>query len=303
MQTLTLNNNTKIPSLGLGTWRLPNNEVAKVVEKAILNLGYRHIDCAHIYGNEKEIGEAFKNIFSSDKILRKDVFITSKLWNTEHHPDNVEKACRKSLEDFKLEYLDLFLIHWGIAFAHGGEDVPMGKDGIVKREAVPVQETWHALERLVEKGLVKNIGVANFTTPMLIDLLSYAKIKPAMNQVEIHPYNTQEELVNFCHKQNIQVTAYSPLGSTNVNKNRPLDDKEVIKISNNHKKTPAQVLLKWSIQRNLIVIPKSANLSRIGENIDIFDFELSKEEMVQLNNLNKNHRFVNPVGWGIHYFT
>ncbi len=298
----TLNNKRKIPALGLGTWKSEKGKVANVIEKAVIDFDYRHIDCASVYGNEKEIGEAFNKIFSSKKVSRNDLFITSKLWNTKHHPDNVEKACKQTLNDLQIDYLDLYLMHWGIAFAPGNNLEPIGKNGMVRTEPVSIKETWQAMEKLVEEGLVKSIGVSNFTVMMIIDLLSYARIKPVMNQVEIHPYNSQQELVDFCHKQGIQVTAYSPLGSSDLNSQRPIDDKTVIEIAACYKKTPAQILIRWSLQRDLVVIPKSTNFDRVAENIDVLGFELSNNDMEKINKLNKNYRFVDPVGWGFSYF-
>jgi alcohol dehydrogenase (NADP+) len=303
MLTKTLNNKKQIPVLGLGTWKSEKGKVAQVIEKAIIDSNYRHIDCASVYGNEKEIGRAFKKVFSFKKISRNDLFITSKLWNTKHHPDNVEKACKQTLSDLRLDYLDLYLMHWGIAFAPNNDLEPIGSNGIVKTEAVSIQETWQAMEKLVKKGLVKSIGVSNFTTMMLVDLFSYAKIKPTVNQIEIHPYNSQQELVDFCHRQKIQVTAYSPLGSSDKNMQRPIDDKTVIEIANQYKRTPAQILIRWSLQRGLIVIPKSTNFDRVAENINVFNFKLSGEDMEKINELNKNYRFVDPIEWwGLPYF-
>ncbi len=300
---ITLSNGQQMPSLGLGTWRSLTGTGKTAVKYAIEKVGYRHIDCASVYKNEKEIGEAFNEVFSSDKIKRSEVFITSKLWCTDHHSDNVEKACRQTLADLKLEYLDLYLMHWGIAFEHGGDLEPIGSDGVIKTAAVSTQETWQAMEKLVEKGLVKAIGVANFTTAMLIDLLGYARIKPAVNQIEIHPYNSQPELVSFCQKNNIAVTAYSPLGSAGDLDNKPLSDEVVVEIAGTHAKSPAQILIKWSMQRGLIVIPKSIKESRMDENFNVFDFELTDEEMNRINKLNKNHRFINPIEWwGVPYF-
>ncbi|MFZ6034753.1 MAG: aldo/keto reductase [Patescibacteria group bacterium] len=294
---------SQIPSIGLGTWRSPKNAVGSAVEYAVLKAGYRHIDCASVYGNEKEIGAAFNKIFSSGKIKREDVFITSKLWNTDHDPVNVEAACRKTLKDLQLEYLDLYLVHWGIAFVHGPEIEPMGDNGMAKTVPVPLFETWQAMEKLVEKGLVKNIGVANFTVAMLVDLLTYAKIKPAMDQVEIHPYNSQELLVDYCRKMGIRVTAYSPFGSQESNANRPINDGVIAEIAKDHGKTPAQVLVKWLGQRGIVAIPKSVTPERIKGNIDISGFELTTEEMKKIFALNRNHRFVDPIDWwGIPYF-
>lgn len=303
MKTMVLNDGKRIPAVGLGTWRSEKKAVAKTVEQAVLQAGYRHVDCASIYGNEKEIGQAFHNILSSQKIPRKELFVTSKLWNTDHHPEHVEAACKQTLHDLHLEYLDLYLVHWGIAFVHGGELEPIGDDGMVKTAPVSLRDIWHAMEGLVKEGLVKSIGVANFTAPMIVDLLSYAQIKPVMNQVEIHPYNSQVALVDYCHSQNIQITAYSPFGFAGEAKNKPLQDMVVVEIAKAHEKTSAQVLVRWALQRNLIVIPKSIHVDRITQNIDVFDFELTKGEMDRIYSLNKKFRFVDPIEWwGIPYF-
>jgi diketogulonate reductase-like aldo/keto reductase len=300
--TLTFNNGNSIPTLGLGTWRSEVHKVGDAVEYALTSAGYKHIDCASIYGNEKEIGEVFNKVFSAGEIKREEIFITSKLWNTNHHPEHVEQACRKTLEDLQLEYLDLYLIHWGIAFEYGENPEPV-RNGDAKTEPVALYQTWKAMEQLVEKGLVKSIGVANYTAPMILDLLSYAKIKPVTNQIEVHPYNAQTELVEYCNKHQIHVTAYSPLGSAGGDAARPLEDAVITKLATKYGKSPAQVLIKWSLQRGLIVIPKSSNPTRITENSQVTDFELSEADMTTISALNKNHRFVNPSEWwGIPYF-
>ena len=303
-QRFTLNNDYIIPIIGLGTWRLKKDMALPVIEHAIVKAGYRHIDCANIYGNETAIGTAFHQVFASGKVKREDVFVTSKLWNTEHNPKNVEQACRQTLKDLQLDYLNLYLMHWGIAFLPGNSLGQMDTNGLVKTEPVPVQDTWQAMEKLVEKGLVKNIGVANFTVPMIIDLLSYAKIKPAVNQVEIHPYHKQVALVDFCHKQKIQIVAYSPLGSSERNSApKPLTDELIGKFAKSHRKTPAQILIRWAVQRELVVIPKSANPDRISKNTQVFDFELSSNEMERISKLNKDLRFIDPIDWwGVPYF-
>jgi diketogulonate reductase-like aldo/keto reductase len=303
-QTRKLNDGNSIPVLGLGTWKSEQNLVGEAVKFALTKAGYKHIDCASIYKNEPEVGQAFKEAFQTVK--REDVFITSKLWNTEHHPEDVERAYRKTLSDLNLEYLDLYLMHWGIAFKKSGENLePLNKDGKIIIDNVAVKDTWQAMEELVKKGLVKSIGVANFTGPMLLDLLSYAKVTPVMDQIELHPYNTQDGLIEFCNYKEIAVTAYSPLGRQGADREGPrlFDEKIVESLAQKYKKTKAQVLLNWAVSRGTIAIPKSTTPERIAENIDIFDFELTVDERNDLNSLNKNYRFVNPASWwGVPYF-
>lgn len=301
---LKLNNSYEIPVVGLGTWRSEKDSVGNAVKHALLETRYRHIDCAAVYGNEKEIGLAFDEVFASGKVKREDVFITSKLWNTMHSPDNVERACRQTLSDLKLEYLDLYLMHWGIAFAPGEELEPLGTDGIIKTEKVSLIDTWKSMERLVDKGLVKSIGVANFSSPMLIDILSYARITPAVNQIEIHPYNSQEKLIEFCRKKGIVITAYSPFGSAGEPSEKPLKDPVIVSIADKHGVSPAQVLVKWAVKRGITVIPKSTKPDRITSNFDISGFDLTEQDMKNIGHLNKNHRYVDPViWWGVPYFS
>lgn len=284
----------KIPQLGLGTWKSIPNEVGDAVKYAITQANYKHIDCASIYGNQKEIGLVFKSIFNKN-ISRSDIFITSKLWNTDHHPNKVLSACKKTLFDLKLDYLDLYLIHWGLSF----------KNNLApKIDPVPIQDTWEAMEKLVKAGLVKNIGVSNFTTMMIVDLLSYANIFPSNNQVEINPYNSQTELIKFCHSKNITVTAYSPLGGQ-PKEGMPhlLQNPLIQKLAQKYKKNPAQIVLNWGINRDTIVIPKSTHPDRILENSQIFDFNLTKGEQQQIDTLNQNHRNCDPIDfWDIPYF-
>lgn len=307
---LILSTGVLMPTVGLGTWKSPPDKAGQAVEYALSECGYRHIDCAAIYRNEKEIGCSFKKVFGSKARKREDVFITSKLWNTEHPKSAVRKACELTLADLSLEYLDLYLIHWGIATPPN--DAPqtnpaerwaerLDENGSLITEKVSVRETWEAMEELVRAGLVKAIGVANFTAPMLIDLLSYAKIQPAVNQIELHPYLQQSELVEFCKYHTIVVTAYSPLGSPGNYKEKGFpvlaEDNVVAEIARNHGKSPAQILIRWGVQRKTVVIPKSVTPARIKENIDVFDFELSETEMRTMAGINRNLRFVNPCAW------
>jgi diketogulonate reductase-like aldo/keto reductase len=292
---LKFNDGNTIPILGLGTWQSESNTVGQAVEYAITQANYQHIDCASIYGNEKEIGQVFNKVFNQG-INRQDIFITSKLWNNDHHPDRVTEACKETLADLQLEYLDLYLMHWGLPF--------QGKIDNPKFEDIPIHQTWQAMEKLVKKGLVKSIGVSNFTFPMIFDLLTYAKIKPVNNQIEIHPYNSQENLVKYCQSKGITITAYSPLGGKTGHDTIHLLEEETIKdIANKYKKSSAQVLLNWAADRETIVIPKSTHNQRILENSQIFNFNLTKEEIGQINSLNQNYRTIDPIKfWGVPYF-
>jgi diketogulonate reductase-like aldo/keto reductase len=302
---LILNTGAPMPSIGLGTWKSLPDKAGEAVVNALMS-GYRHIDCAAVYRNEKEIGVSFKKIFGDKIREREDVFITSKLWNSEHRKEDVKKACEATLSNLNLEYLDLYLMHWGVAIPHkeileAGWTVELDSNGVIVTEKVSIRETWEAMEELVELGLVKAIGVSNFTTMMLVDLLSYAKIKPAVNQIELHPYLQQTELLEFCKRNGIVLTGYSPLGSPGNNKDKGLpilvEDSVILTIASSHNKSPAQVLIRWGIQRGTVVIPKSVTEERIKENLNVFDFELSEEEMSKIAGLNKNFRFVNPHDW------
>ncbi|MCX6780238.1 MAG: aldo/keto reductase [Candidatus Magasanikbacteria bacterium] len=314
MNYINLNNGEKMPILGLGTWKSPQNKAGQAVEYALVEAGYKHIDCAAIYRNEKEIGEAFGQIFASGKVKREDVFITSKLWDVAHATQDVAAACKQTLSDLQLDYLDLYLMHWGLSenkkeegdFLSGLGTVDV--NGKLTTPRISIRETWEAMQELVHAGLVKSIGVANFTGPMMVDLLSYAQIKPVVNQIELHPYNQQSRLVKFLQNQDIAVTAYSPLGTPGNVKSKGgdiilIEDETIKQIASNHSKSSAQILIRWAIQRNTIVIPKSITPENIKNNARIFDFELSGEEMKLVEGLERKLRFVDPWGWlGIPYF-
>jgi len=303
--SFTLNNGNKIPSIGFGTWKINKQEdVATSVYEA-LKIGYRHIDCAAAYCNEKFVGETLEKAFKELSIKREDVFITSKLWNTHHKAEHVRKACETTLANLRLKYLDLYLIHWPVAFEFTGvfdfksveELGKAGDDHRVLLAKVSLYETWREMEKLVEDGLVKNIGVCNFNACQLNDLLGYAKIKPVVDQIEYHPYYQTEDILDYCKRENILVTGYSSLGSGA--QNAPVKDEAIIKIGEKYGKTAAQVILRWSLQKGMAIIPKSITPSRIKENFEIFDFQLDEKDMAAIDNLNKNEKIVNPfLAWG-----
>eukprot|EP00210_Caulerpa_lentillifera_P001169 g1125.t1 len=284
--SVTLKNGASMPLVGLGTWRSEPNEIKNSVIHAI-RAGYRHIDCAYVYQNEHEIGEALEQIFSEGVLKREDLWITSKLWNTDHSSDRVCSALKQSLKDLKLEYLDLYLMHWPIT----------GNKGNM------------ASKNLVESGLVRCIGVSNFSIKKLQDILQYAKIKPSVVQVEIHPYFRNDALIAWCKEQGIHVTAYSPLGGspeneTLVKKALPklMENETLEQIANQVSKSKGQVLIRWALQHGTSVLPKSVKPERIKMNFDVFDWELSDEDYKRLSSLHPQTRmldgsfFMNPEG-------
>eukprot|EP00871_Galdieria_phlegrea_P004819 jgi/Galph1/5338/GphlegSOOS_G3970.1 len=284
-----------IPMIGFGTWKAEPGVVGNAVQQAI-QVGYRHIDCAAAYCNEKEIGKVFEELFSSGQVKRKDIFVTSKLWNTCHKKEHVLEACKQTLKDLRLDYLDLYLMHWPIAFEYTGLPItgenalPRDAKGKPQLAAVSLKETWQAMEMLVRNGLVKNIGVSNFHIVELLDLLTYCEILPAVNQIELHVYNQQEDLRAFCEKQNIHVTAYSPLGSGRVG---PLQDPVINQYAKQLEKTPAQVCLGWALQKGVSVIPKSVTPKRIEENFHC-DIKLTSEMMDHIAKLDKHQIVCSP---------
>ena len=268
-----------------------------------IKIGYRHIDCAWIYQNEKEIGEAFKASFADGDVTREELFVTSKLWNSFHAAEDVEKAVRESLEALQLDYLDLYLIHWPIAHQPG---VTFSEDasGFAPIEDYPIADTWKAMEALVEKGLVKHIGVSNFNVVKLQKLLETAKIAPEMNQVESHPLLAQKDLLQFCQDNKILYTAYSPLGSRDRAAGMKGDSEPDLfeidalkEIAESHGVHPAQVLIKWAEGRGTAVIPKSVNPARLKQNLDAANIPLTAEEMDTINGLDKGYRFLDGKFW------
>ena len=280
--------------LGLGTWKTDPGVVSQIVEAA-LRVGYRHFDCAAIYGNEKEIGEAL----SALPVPRSELFITSKLWNSEHAPKDVGPAVEQTLLDLKLDYLDLYLVHWPQAFAkvdntHIGRPKHANGSMIYDFET-SLESTWAAMENLVARGLVKAIGLSNFNQEQIEAILRVARIKPAVLQIESHPFLAQKPLLDFCQTHGIVVTAYSPLGSGAAMQGHPIPSHPVLReIGARHDVTAAQVAIAWQLKRGVIVIPKSVTIGRLRENMDAMTVPLTDADMDRIAALDSGRR----VGWG-----
>ncbi len=302
MRHLDLIGGDRIPALGLGTWKLSGDEARTVVQSAI-ETGYRHIDCARIYENESDIGRGLEFGLRQGVVTRDDLWITSKLWNDAHRADDVRPALQSTLHDLQLDYLDLYLIHWPVVHPPGVVR-PDDGHGFLSLTDVPLAETWSALQDCQSAGLCRNIGVSNLSIKKLQSLISTTGVTPAVNQVESRPLLQQRALLEFCRTHQIQLTAYSPLGSGDrpeamKRQEEPslLSDPVIGEIAGRHQVSAAAVLIAWAINRGTIVIPKSANPVHLRDNLQAADISLSGDDMTAIAGLDSGFRFVDGTFW------
>lgn len=302
MKYLQFSNNDRIPMLGLGTWKSAKGEIYQTVRKAI-EIGYRHFDCALIYGNEHEIGQAISDAINNKEVTRNELWITSKLWNNRHKKVDIQPTIEITLDSLKLEYLDLYLIHWPVALLNS---VNYPKDGseMVDLKHIPLVETWQGMIALKENNLTKHIGVSNFSIKKINELINETGVCPEALQLELHPFLQQNKIVDFANANNIILTGFCPLGSSDRPINRIttgepklFENKTIIDIAQEKGNTPAQIMLAWAINRGTSVIPKSVNPQRLKENLEAANIELTPLEMEKINKLDQHYRYIKGDFW------
>ncbi|XP_070458067.1 aldo-keto reductase family 1 member C23 [Equus przewalskii] len=296
-----LNDGHFIHALGFGTYAPNEVPKSKAVEatKSAIDAGFRHIDCAHLYDNEKEVGLAIRSKIQDGTVKREDIFCTSKLWATSLRLQLVRPALEKSLKNLQLDYVDLYIIHFPVAVKPGEEHLPQDEQGRMIFDTVDLCATWEAIEKCKDAGLTKSIGVSNFNRRQLEMILNKPglKHKPVCNQVECHPYLNQSKLLDFCKSKDIVLVAYSALGSQRehwIDQSSPvlLEDPVLCAMAKKYKRTPALIALRYQLQRGVVVLAKSYNEKRIKENVQAFGFQLTSEDMKVLDGLNRNLRYV-----------
>ncbi len=302
MQYLTFKNKDKMPAMGLGTWKSAKGEVYEVVRKAI-EIGYRHFDCAFFYGNEAEIGQAITDAIKNGEVKREDLWITSKLWNNRHRKEQIQAAFEITLRDLGLDYLDLYLIHWPVVLQDDVSYAQKGSD-LISLSEIPLSETWQGLIDLKEQGLIKHIGVSNFSIKKINQIANETGVMPEVLQVELHPFLQQQPLLDFANEKGIFLTGYCPLGSSDRPAIRILEDEPKLfqnpiiqEIANQKGVSVAQIILAWAVNRGTSVIPKSVNPVRLKENLEAADIELTADEMVKMSSLDLHYRYIKGDFW------
>ncbi|KAI8914493.1 aldehyde reductase-like protein [Gorgonomyces haynaldii] len=289
LREIALASGHTMPLIGLGTGQLKNSYKPMLAQdsvKSALELGYKHFDCAAIYANESDLGQVFG---TTDRLK---LFVTSKVWNNQKEtPEQMMGALTKTLQDLQLKYLDLYLIHWPATW------IERDQKHVLDLDLIKMQ--WRTMESFVKQGLVQSIGVSNFTIPLLEHILSFCEIQPSVNQVEMHPYLQQPELLDFCLKHQIVITAYSPLGSSSK-ENAPLQDPVILKIAQKHNASPAQVIVSWALKRGYAAIPKSSNPQRMRENQTTV--ALDQDDMERIRSLDRNQRKFDGLDLGVNIF-
>ncbi len=302
MKLLELRSGSRMPALGLGTWKSEAGEVYQAVRWAI-EIGYRHIDCAAIYQNEEEVGRALRDALQAGDAKREELWITSKLWNDSHAPEHVQPALETSLRKLQLDYLDLYLIHWPVALRRGVA-LPSGPEDFIPLSEIPLASTWEAMLAASERELAREVGVSNFSKGMIETVSNATGHTPAVNQVELHPYLQQDSLLAACRELGVAVTAYSPLGSPDSAAMLGRHDEVLLtahpticEIAATHQATPGQVLIAWALARNTSVIPKSVHRGRIAENWAARDLDLGPADMTAIAKLERHDRKVDGRFW------
>lgn len=299
---IKLSNGFEMPAIAMGTYQARENEIYDAV-KAAIDIGYRHFDTAYLYQNEAEIGRAIREKIAEGKVKREDIFITTKLWNTEFAIEKVVPACKKSLEALGLDYIDLYLLHWPMAMKYSTET----DDLLSNLEAdndIDYVDTWKGMEECVRLEYVRSIGISNFNSKQVQRVLDIAQIKPVNNQVECSVQLNQKKLINFCRKQNIVVSSYCPLARPVPAEKKPafLFDDKIVAIGKKYGKTPAQVSLRYLVEIGTVPLPKSSNPKRLKENFSIFDFKLSEADLKVIDSFNTGERTVGDFMKGHKHF-
>ena len=302
MRSASFANGDRMPLLGLGTWKAAPGEVGAAVRQAI-RLGYRHIDCASVYANEPEVGEAIRGAIADGEVRREELWITSKLWSNAHGQGHVEPALRRTLNDLGLDWLDLYLVHWPVPI-RPGVAFPASGDDLLPPAAVPLADTWTGMEAVLELGLTRHIGVSNFSSHKLNELLAHCRRRPEVNQVERHPLLQQPQLLADCAAAGVHITAYSPLGSGDrpaalKGSDEPvlLENPVIGAIAAEHGCSPAQVLITWQLQGGLSTIPKSVSPERLRQNLAAADLQLTPADLERIAGLDQHRRLVDGSFW------